>query len=269
MKHSKKDNEKQIPKRGTISIMNKRVIVLISSFTLLIFLTVYFINSEYKVFGKVNELMKISKENEKLRPRIEGIDELKMTEKIVEQENEEYKKLVSVKKQLENTYNLELGTIIKRDVREGWYENVYINIGKKQGVKKNMAVVDYSKGLIGKIVESKNNISLVKLITTKKEARSIQVPAVVEESTVKGMISGYDNTNKQLSLIHLPMDAKIEKEDMVYTSNESSIYPRGLPIGVVESVKLDEYGLTQRALIKPTSSFDNMNDVFVITGQRE
>ena len=39
---------------------------------------------------------------------------------------------------------------------------------------------------------------------------------------------------------------------------------KGLVVGTVEEVIIDQYGLTQTAYIKPAANFDDVNDVMIV-----
>ena len=47
------------------------------------------------------------------------------------------------------------------------------------------------------------------------------------------------------------------------------IFPKGLPIGKVVEVKIDQYGLNQTAYIEPSTDFYDINNVMVVKREVE
>ncbi len=73
-------------------------------------------------------------------------------------------------------------------------------------------------------------------------------------------------TKRKNSLLvkRIPYDAKVKKGQTVITSGLGGVFPPGLLIGKVVSVKTDQYGLNQTAYIKPGADFYDIEDVLVI-----
>jgi rod shape-determining protein MreC len=254
--------------------LNKRALLLISGIIILFCLVGYYLDKKYLIRENVTEMINLEKENEKLKARVDGIEELKVEAKLLEKENEEYRKLIDVKKKLEKNKKILIGTVIERDITQGketWYEDMTINKGAKDGIKEDLPVVSSPFGLIGIIKEVKDETSKVELLTTQKNQRLLQVPAMVEneeKQNVYGILSSYDTTENTLLLTKVPNDISLKKGEMVVTSDKSIIYPADIPIGKITSVVPGDYGLTQQAVIKPFSDFENINDVFVIIGDK-
>mgnify|MGYP001319878923 FL=1 len=113
------------------------------------------------------------------------------------------------------------------------YSSIYaiiLNVGKKDGIEKNQAVLDM-EGLVGKTITVGNNASKVQLITDGNFAVSVKVGEEMLLSTFKpthGKLGYLEGVLKSLQL---------SVDDIIYTSGVSQIYPSDLPVGKIISIK--------------------------------
>lgn len=108
------------------------------------------------------------------------------------------------------------------------YDAITINKGKNDGVVSGQAVV--SQGyLVGKIGSVSNSTSEILLLTN----RSILTPVQVSGGQVTGILSGGIGG---LVVNNIPLDTKVEKGQLVVTSNLEGLYPAGIAIGTVEDI---------------------------------
>ncbi len=54
--------------------------------------------------------------------------------------------------------------------------------------------------------------------------------------------------------------------DLLITSGMGGIFPKGLPVGLIEAVKKDQFGLFQQVTAIPTIDFSYLEEVMVIVG---
>ncbi|CAH0306603.1 Cell shape-determining protein MreC [Peribacillus simplex] len=140
-----------------------------------------------------------------------------------------------------------------------------INKGKRNGVEKNMAVIT-SNGLVGKVKSATDFTASVQLLSSIDKAN--RVSAIVQgDDKAYGLIEGFDDKKNLLLMKRIPYDKKIKKNSLVITSGYGGIFPKGLLIGKVVDVKVDQYGLNQTAYIEPSTDFYDINNVMVV--QRE
>jgi len=157
-------------------------------------------------------------------------------------------------------------SIINRDTT-AWYQTITVNKGSKDGVKINDPVVAYV-GLVGKVVLVAETTSDVLLILDGEG----QVGAIARDShghAVFGVLHGtYQRGTRLDSQVALEMNLKREDEvnigDLVLTSGLGGVYPKEIPIGVVEKTQLDSTGLIKVAYIKPIVNFDSLEEVFLV-----
>ena len=67
-----------------------------------------------------------------------------------------------------------------------------------------------------------------------------------------------------LQMTKIDEDDPMESGDLVITSGLGNVFPRGLIIGTLESRQVGDFGLTQKATVKPAARFDHLREVFVV-----
>jgi rod shape-determining protein MreC len=107
---------------------------------------------------------------------------------------------------------------------------VFIDRGSVNGVMREMAVVT-PDGIIGKVTNVYPNVSEVLLITDLMFAAGVISGKTHAHGTLKG-------TGTSLCKVdNVASEDKVEPGDWFYTSGDDRIFPRGMPVGVVKSVK--------------------------------
>jgi len=77
-----------------------------------------------------------------------------------------------------------------------------------------------------------------------------------------GEIRGLDNNRCELK--NVSTTEKVEVGESVLTTGYDRIYPKGLLIGVVESVDADPNAPWHKIVIKPAAPIDRIEHVFVL-----
>ena len=149
-------------------------------------------------------------------------------------------------------YNRINATVIERN-REYWFNTITINKGKSDGILADMAVID-SNGLIGKVINVRNNTSDIKLITTNDINSKISV-VIKDKNNIYGITKGYDYKNNLLKGIK------------AYTTGMGGVFPSGILIGEVEDIVKDNDEIGNIVLIKLASNIKD--DKYVSVLQRK
>ena len=64
---------------------------------------------------------------------------------------------------------------------------------------------------------------------------------------------------------YLSKNTKLEIGDRIITSDESTMFPKGMLIGTVESIETDSLAREIIAYVKPAADLENANSIMVIT----
>jgi len=212
------------------------------------------------VIEDLRDLQNTYEENEKLKARLDEYVSINTEVQELRKENQELREILKKTDDL-GDYAAIQATIIGRNP-DRWQETIIINKGSLHGIEKNMAVIT-SKGLIGKIKSSNQFTSSVQLISTLDPKNRISA-LIQGEENVYGLIEGYDDETKMLLLKKIPYDVEIEVGGNVITSGLGGVFPKELPIGTVEDVVVDQYGLTQTAYVKPYADLYDISNVIVV-----
>ena len=144
----------------------------------------------------------------------------------------------------------------------GVLEGYTIDKGSKDGITKGMVVVT-PEGLVGQITSTAESYSIVQTLGNE----NIAVGAMVENSKDNtGIVKGYKDSNNTLlaKIFSLPQDSSIKKDDIITTSGEGFIYPRGIRIGYVIEVEEDKGKIMKNAIIKPYVDFNKLEEIMII-----
>lgn len=158
-------------------------------------------------------------------------------------ENKELKQLMNISSLTD--FEIIYTSIVERNINY-WLNELTINKGYVDGIRKNMIVVT-NEGVIGKIKEVNKNTSIVKLLTSDDYNNITQV--------------NINNINKIMSykngkLIVKGVEEKdnIKLGDKVLTSGLLDNSPRGLLIGIVDKINYDNVGLSLEVKLSADTS---------------
>jgi len=109
-----------------------------------------------------------------------------------------------------------------------------INKGKNDSIKQDLGVIT-SKGILGIVEDSSNGYSTILSILNTSSSISAQLKKTDHFGTLK-----WNGISPELiQLTEIPEIAPVTKGDTIVTSGRSAIFPKNIPIGTVESFKLD------------------------------
>ena len=111
----------------------------------------------------------------------------------------------------------------------GWWRQIILNKGSKDGVEIGSAVVGPG-GLLGRVKDTSSFTSSVTLITSPESKLGVWVNRIQTNGLLVGL--GDDNP----SLILYSKNADIKVGDFVSSSPASTLLPPNIPIGIVQSI---------------------------------
>lgn len=211
--------------------------------------------SEY--FRSVDELLK---ENQSLREEIERLEGEVAQGDAAKEENARLREYLDVKKTYPD-FELMDALIV---AREGDNNTTFLTLdrGSADGVEVGMPII-VSQGLVGSVCEVGKAWCRVRIVTESSAGAGAYVHRSGEIGIVSGDITlGLDN---KCRLKYLHEDADVKIDDLVYTSGEGSVYPRGLLIGRISSVDKDEFLRQKTAVIETAVDFGELKYVMIIT----
>ena len=109
-----------------------------------------------------------------------------------------------------------------------------LNKGRSDSIKEDFGVIS-SKGIIGIIDKTSRNYStVISILNT-----TSRISAQLKKTNHFGTLTWNGDSPEFNQLIDIPKIAAVSKGDTIVTSGRSSIFPKGVPIGVVEDFELD------------------------------
>ncbi len=212
------------------------------------------------IFDNVDSLLNTYKENQHLKSRLEEFAAVKAEVTDLRSENDQLKEIVGKEADLRD-YNPIQATVIARNPDQ-WEEKVILNKGESDGVMENMAVMT-AQGLIGKVTLVTATTSTVELISTQNPNYRVSSMVIGGEEGVFGLIEGYDAERRELLLKRIDAQIELEVGQQVVSSGLGGIFPKGLIIGEITEITIDEFGLTKLAYVKPSADFTLLNHVMI------
>jgi rod shape-determining protein MreC len=146
-------------------------------------------------------------------------------------------------------------------------QEIVVAAGSAEGVRENAPVVT-ADGLVGRVTEVTASSAKVTLIIDQRSAVSAVVLHAGQESSAAGVVHQGASASS-LILDRVGKDELVEEGDLVVTSGWrterlESLYPRGIPVGVVESVGQQDVDLYKRIQVAPFVDFDSLDKVIVL-----
>jgi len=147
---------------------------------------------------------------------------------------------------------------------------IFIDKGSDDGISPQMPVLAAAAGeavsLIGQVVEVYSSWSKVILLTHPSFAADVKVLTdnSTENELNRGILRG--KGEKYCSVEYLPLYSQIKKGDLVITSGFDELFPPGLLIGEIVSIKRSkkESGLFKVANVQPLVDFREIDLVFIL-----
>jgi len=249
--------------------LNKDIISLI--LTLFLSISLFFSSrSEYveKVEGKIidfisfitypkswyKNILLIESENELLKQKIVQLNLLNSELDNHKTENIKLKEMLAFK---ELYPQLSLKPANKVNHNFSSIYSIILNVGDKDSVRKNQAVIDM-KGLVGKTINIGERASKVQLITDKNFAVSVKVGKEMLLSIFKPTYGKLGYLERVLKSI------EVKEGDIIYTSGVSKIYPSDLPVAKVISIKNNPKKLFLDVNVEILADVNYLNYVFII-----
>ena len=135
----------------------------------------------------------------------------------------------------------------------------YLDKGSNAGLKPDMAVIT-PDGIVGKVRDVFQGTAQVLMINDQTSGAGV----ILETTRIRGILTG--NASGQLQIVGILSDERIKPGERVLTAGGDLVFPRGLPVGVVEKVVRDpDRDAFIDVIVKPTAHLDRLDEVLVIT----
>jgi rod shape-determining protein MreC len=137
---------------------------------------------------------------------------------------------------------------------------LFINRGEQDHVRRDLGVIT-PDGIVGKIVEVFPSAAQVQLIDDKDSG----VGALLADTRTHGVVRGTGDPEPRLD--YVVNDEKVHTGELILTSGEDRIFPKGLLIGAVGGVS--PASPFQMIHVQPAARLNRLEDVLVLLSQQE
>jgi rod shape-determining protein MreC len=135
----------------------------------------------------------------------------------------------------------------------------YIDKGANYKLARDMAVIT-ADGIVGKVRDVFPHSAQVLAINDQTSGAGV----ILETTRIRGILRG--NAAGEPQIVGILADNRIQPGEKVFTAGGDMIFPRGLPVGVVEKVVRDpERDGFIDVIVKPAAHLDRLDEVLVIT----
>ncbi len=200
-----------------------------------------------KVYDYFRDLKQIHKDNIRLREENRKLNLLYDKFKSLEIENKLLSDLLNYVTPKESEF---ITARVIAEEGDAFSHSMIAYTGDKKVKKGQVALSD--KGVVGRVENVGKAYARIILITDINS----KIPVMVEKTRIRGILSG-DNTTMP-RLVFIPLDAAINVGDRIVTSGVAGVFPAGLPIGKVVSVKKNEIR------VKPFSSLGQLEYIKLV-----
>ncbi len=206
----------------------------------------------YSVSNKIIQYSNLKTENEKL------IDENLLLTSQLHNLNIDLDSINTSELSVSNNFIISKATVYKNSYTK--LDNyITINVGRKDGVKQDFGVIT-SKGIIGIVENTSKNYARVLSILSKKSS----INAQLKSSNHFGSLQWDGKSTEYAVLNDVSKFSKIKKGDTIITGGQSAIFPKGIPIGTIESFDTDISGNTYVIAVKLFNDMTDISTVYVL-----
>ena len=141
-----------------------------------------------------------------------------------------------------------------------------IDAGREDGIEPDQVVIA-NGGVVGRVLQAGPERSQVLLITDLDSA----VDVVAARTRARGILVGL---RREMGLKrerwltqaeYVSGSDEILAGDLLLTSGQDGVFPKGYPVGVVEKVEKDASGLFWKAEVQPYAELQKLEEVLVLT----
>ena len=199
-------------------------------------------------------------ENQQLKAQLNAIYNDVIDYDKVLQENRELRVMLELKEEYDDYKFSPPCTVIARTTNDP-YGSFTVDKGSADGIEPGDPVVTET-GIVGVCFEVSPSTSKVRTLYSPKTAVGVYTVRTKAEGIAEG---GYDLAVKgRIRMSYISKDSDIKEGDVIVTSGSAN-YPAGQLIGTVESVQMEQNGLSKFAVLIPAEDPGTITSVFVIT----
>jgi rod shape-determining protein MreC len=199
-------------------------------------------------------------ENRRLREEVQRLRVEALVSTETADENRRLRTLLALKSRL--PLETITGEIIAREWG-GWVRSLTVNRGRGDDVRRLTAVIS-PDGLVGRVIDVRPGASIVQVLTDPTST----VGAHSLRTRAPGIVEGDPRGTIRFKYMARG-GAGLSVGDLVVTSGQGGVFPRGVPIGRVRSIDDRGAALFHYAALEPVVDFARIDEVLLVIGDRQ
>lgn len=215
--------------------------------------------------GWLGGLIHARNENKRLRLEIDALRQQAIQNQTAARDNQALLNLLRFRgsPQFPKDFNGVAARVIGRAPSE-FVQQIDISAGSSAGIRLHDVVVD-PDGLVGEVTRVAGRVAQVTLLTDEASA----VSAIDLKTAAPGIVQPGSSAGDSLVLARVTKDQVVNQGDVVVTAGWhqgklSSLYPRGIPIGLVTQVGQSDIDIYKTVQVQPFVHFGSLDAVFVL-----
>ena len=160
---------------------------------------------------------------------------------------------------LQLSYRVVTARVIKNSY-SGTENYLTINKGSSDGIEQDMGVIS-AMGILGIVEQTTGGYAAVQSILNTKS----NINAKIKNTNHFGSLTWNTNRFDEVQLEDIPRLVQLREGDTIVTGAMSSIFPEGIPIGVVKTSKLEDSASFYSIDVSLFNDMTNLSSVYVIT----
>jgi rod shape-determining protein MreC len=198
-------------------------------------------------------------QNRQLEQRVRQLETALEVREHGASESERLRELLGLRKAL--PFETLAAQVVSRD-GVPWFRTLTLDKGQSDGVVLNAPVLSPT-GVVGRVFAIGPHAARVQVLLDRDSGAGVVVERSRAAGVVSGQVTGPDSPSEDLVMKYVEDRADVVVGDVVVTSGLDRIYPKGLVVGRVRSVKKGA-GLFQEIRVEPSAQFSRLEEVLVV-----
>jgi len=198
------------------------------------------------------------RENERLRRQNQELQ--LQADRTAELERENNRLRQRLQWQERQSIKYRLAKVILREPAN-WWRTIQIDLGSRDGVQLNMAVLSGEGFLVGRISSVSYAASQVVLLGDPTCKVSARVENDKADAGVIGASGPLESEFVEMSF--LSRNSNVKPGQLVKTTGYGNLFPSDIPIGKIVDTRPADYGMTTVARVKLEANLNGLEDVWV------
>lgn len=199
-------------------------------------------------------LISVVEENETLHRELRQARALNHQNQETQLANDRLRQLLNLQKEIPRP--MIAAQVVGKDPSP-WFQSIVVDKGRSDGVEKGQPVIN-PEGIVGLVIDATGHFAKVMLITDPNSS----VDAMIQINRARGIVKG--GTSGYCVLNYVLRKHDVIEGHVVVFSGMDGIFPKGLPIGSVDTIVKQEAGIFQDVTISPYVDFERLEEVLIV-----